>query len=180
MESLGMELQIILSGELEAAERLNQHLKTQATLIRHNKSKEIVASMREATELAEILNHYESQRIRWMQSNGWNLEDIFEGKNSQKEGDGALRKMGMSLKQMLREVFEMTVSNAEALRQNGQSGASVAAGNRWGEPVAAIVWIREQGRHTFIIPRPKGVTRIGNYHDNTKWHDGYGAPCPVH
>lgn len=128
MESLGMELQIILSGELEAAERLNQHLKTQATLIRHNKSQEIVASMREATELAEILNHYESQRIRWMQSNGWNLEDIFEGKNSQKEGNGALRKMGMSLKQMLREVFEMTVSNAELLGRMVNRGHQLLQG----------------------------------------------------
>jgi len=128
VKSMGTELQIILSGELEAAERLNKHLKTQATLIRHNKSKEIVASMREATELAEILNHYESQRIRWMEGNGWSLQDVFEGKDSQDTDNGGLRKIGASLKQRLKEVFDLTVSNAELLGRMVERGRQMLQG----------------------------------------------------
>ena len=128
MKSLGTELQIILSGELEAAERLNKHLKTQATLIRHNKSREIVASMREATELAEILSHYESQRIQWMEINGWNLQDVFEGKDPQDTANSGLRKIGASLKQRLKEVFDMTASNAELLGRMVERGRQMLQG----------------------------------------------------
>jgi hypothetical protein len=128
VKNLGTELQIILSGELEAADRLNKHLKTQATLIRHNKSREVVASMREATELAEILNHYESQRIKWMEANSWNLQDLFEGKDPQDETNSGLRKIGASLKQRLKEVFDLTVSNAELLGRMVERGRQMLQG----------------------------------------------------
>ena len=78
MDSEWKEFQIILTGELEAAERLCAHLRSQEEMIRQNRSKDVVASMREATELAEILSHYEAQRARWMETHGEEIQHLHE------------------------------------------------------------------------------------------------------
>lgn len=107
------ELQIILTGELEAAERLCEHLRSQEEMIRQNRSKEVVASMREATELAEILSHYETQRARWMETHGEEIQqrqdDASEDCNDDRGG------ISIKLKGILKEVQDRTLINATLL-----------------------------------------------------------------
>jgi hypothetical protein len=125
MKSLWKEFQIILSGELEAAQRLCQHLKTQESMIRRNQSKELVASMRQAGELAEILAHYESQRAQWMESNGTRLQQILNNKEPESGLRDRLQSVADSLKNVLTEVNNRTLNNAELLARMVERGRHI-------------------------------------------------------
>ncbi len=120
MDAEWKEFQIILTGELEAAERLCEHLRSQEEMIRKNRSKDVVASMREATELAEILHHYESQRARWMEIHGeeiQHLQDDRSGDNSDDRGN-----ITTKLKGILKEVQDRTLINATLLGRMVERG----------------------------------------------------------
>ena len=125
MRFVWKELQIIMSGELESARRLCQHLKAQEKMIRNNQSTELVASMREAGELAEALHHYETQRARWMEEHADKMQEIAQDSAQQDGFKEQLRTIGSTLKTMLREVHDRTVLNAELLARMVKRGQEI-------------------------------------------------------
>jgi hypothetical protein len=122
MKFVWKELQIILSGELEAAQRLCQHLKTQEAMIRRNQSKELVASMREAEELAQVLNHYESQRTRWTEEHSEKMQEMARERDQRDGFREQFLAIGAALKNVLREVHDRTMINAELLARMVKRG----------------------------------------------------------
>ena len=120
MDSEWKEFRIILTGELEAAERLCDHLRTQEEMIRQNRSKDVVASMREATELAEILHHYETQRSRWMETHGEEIQHV-QDDDSEDSGDDRIS-IATKLKSTLKEVQDRTLINATLLGRMVERG----------------------------------------------------------
>lgn len=125
MKFVWKELQIIMSGELEAAQRLCQHLKHQESLIRQNKSKDLLASMRQANELTDTLNHYESQRVQWTGAHESKFQEIEEQKEQQDGFMDRLRNIGASLKKVLKEAQDRTLTNAELLGRVVERGHQV-------------------------------------------------------
>jgi len=84
-------------------------------MIRHNQSKELVASMREAEELANVLNHYETQRVRWTEEHSETMQE-FARQRSQRDGfREQFLTLGPTLKNVLREIQDRTLTNAELL-----------------------------------------------------------------
>ena len=91
-------------------------------MIRQNKSKELLASMREANQLAETLNHYEIQRNQWMQTHGSRLQEKTKiGTQADGFMDG-LRKIKASMRQVIQEVQERTLNNADLLARMVKRG----------------------------------------------------------
>jgi hypothetical protein len=107
------EIRIIMTGELEAAERLCEHLRAQEVMIRENRSKDVVASMREATELAEILHHYEAQRARWTETHSEDMPQQQDSDSKDTSDDRA--NIATKLKSALKEVQDRTLINATLL-----------------------------------------------------------------
>jgi hypothetical protein len=122
MKFVWKELQIILSGELEAAQRLCQHLKTQEEMIRRNRSKELVASMREAEELAQVLNHYEIQRARWSEAHSEQMQEIGRERDQRDDFREQFLAIGAALKNVLRDVHDRTIINAELVARMVKRG----------------------------------------------------------
>ena len=119
MDSKWKEFQIILTGELEAAERLCEHLRSQEEMIRQNRSKDVVASMREATELAEILSHYEAQRARWMETHGEEIQHLQDDRSKDSDDRSGINQ---KLKGTLKEVQDRTLINATLLGRMVERG----------------------------------------------------------
>jgi hypothetical protein len=94
-------------------------------MIRHNQSKELVASMRDAGELAEALNHYEIQRIRWMSSHGEKMRQISQSTINRDGLAEQVRTIGDTLKNVLREVYDRTLMNAEMLGRSVKRGQEI-------------------------------------------------------
>ena len=122
MKFVWKELQIILTGELEAAQRLCQHLKIQEEMIRRNQSKELVASMREAEELAQVLNHYESQRARWSEDHSEKMQEMAREREQRDGFREQFLTIGTTLKNVLREVHDRTMINAELIARMVRRG----------------------------------------------------------
>jgi len=84
-------------------------------MIRRSQSKELVASMREAEELANALTHYEAQRVRWTEEHSEKTQE-FARDRSQRDGfREQFLALGSTLKNVVREIQDRTLTNAELL-----------------------------------------------------------------
>ena len=81
--------------------------------------------MRQANELTDTLNHYESQRVQWTGAHESKFQEIEEQKEQQDGFMDRLRNIGASLKKVLKEAQDRTLTNAELLGRVVERGHQV-------------------------------------------------------